>query len=61
MLGRRMNKKEGQGKAAALSIPVPEIDKTEDLDGQIEAARQGAKAAIRLWTIAAGVKWPADD
>ena len=46
------------GKAAAISITVPEIDKTEGLDGQIEAARQGAKAAIRLWSIAAGIRWP---
>ncbi len=49
------------GKAAALSIPVPEIDKTEDLDGQIESARQGAKAAIRLWSISAAIRWPEAD
>ena len=48
------------GKAAALSISVPEIDKTEDLDGQIVAARQGAKAAIRLWSMSVGIKWPSE-
>ena len=46
------------GKAAALSIAVPEINKTEELGDQIEAARQGAKAAIRLWSISAGIRWP---
>ena len=48
-------------KAAALSIAIPEIDKTAEFEDQIEAARQGAKAAIRLWSMSAGIRWPEID